>query len=405
MQAGRKGILFLSLLSLLLTSCAAETGVTLEETGTVQEGTAAYQEGMETSQEADTEQLVETAESESFQMVQNIPLPGGEEKPDPVVVRFAGDFCLAEGMAITAALDDRGDIRTCFSEDLLELMEEADLFMLNNEFTYSDRGTPVEGKDWNFRAAPERVSVLRTLGVDVAGLANNHAFDWGEEALLDTVETLQNAGIETVGAGANLAEAGKPVYFTQNGLTLSIVAATAVEKVGDREYGMTRAATEDLAGVFSTIDPTACLEAIGEAKANSDFVFVYVHWGTEMTTEIDPEQRELAQAYIEAGADAVVGNHPHVLQGFEYYQGKPILYSLGNFWFNSKERETCMLEFSLDPASGEAEMRFLPCLQKDCYTKLITDEEEHEEILSYMESISFGGVEIAEDGLVREGTE
>lgn len=284
-------------------------------------------------------------------------------------------------------------------------MAEADLFMLNNEFTYSDRETPVEGKDWTFRASPERVSVLNTLGVDVAGLANNHVFDWGEEALLDTVETLQNAGIQTVGAGASLEEAREPVYFTQDGLTISIVAATAVEKVGDREYGMTRAATEDQAGVFSTIDPADCLETIREAKANSDFVFVYVHWGTEMTTEIDPEQRELAQAYIEAGADAVVGNHPHVLQGFEYYQGKPILYSLGNFWFNSKERETCVLEFSLDPVSGEAEMRFLPCIQADCYTRLITDEEERERILSYMESISFGGVQIAEDGLVREGTE
>ena len=168
---------------------------------------------------------------------------------------------------------------------------------------------------------------------------------------------------------------------------------------------MTRAATEDAAGVFSTIDPAACLEAIEEAEANSDFVFVYVHWGTEMTTEIDPEQRELAQAYIDAGADAVVGNHPHVLQGFEYYNGKPILYSLGNFWFNSKERETCVLEFTIDTGTAEADMRFLPCLQEDCFTQLITEPEEREEMNEYMESISFGGVEIAEDGLVTEETE
>ncbi len=396
MGAKKVGIALLAAASLVLASCARETGATVGST----EGSRAAGE------------QVQESESEEEQLFQQIPLPdalesGEDTEPagEPFVIRFAGDFCLAEDMAITYALDARGDIRECFSEDLLELMQEADLFMLNNEFTYSDRGTPVEGKDWNFRAKPERVSVLNTLGVDVAGLANNHAFDWGEDALLDTVETLRNAGIVTVGAGANLEEAREPAYMTWNGRTIAIVAATAVEKVGDPEYGMTRAATEELPGVFSTIDPAECLKTIEEAKANSDFVFVYVHWGTEMTTELDAEQRELAQAYIDAGADAVVGNHPHVLQGFEYYKGKPILYSLGNFWFNSKERETCVLEFTIDPADMEYQMRFLPCLQADCYTQLITEPEERQRMNEYMESISFGGVAIGEDGLVTEGTE
>ncbi len=401
MRAKKVGAVLLAAFCLAASCGTAETGAPVASGIGETAGTAGA-----------TEQVAETAEEES-QLVQQIPLPGSgtmEETEEagtgePLVIRFAGDFCLAEDMAITYALDARGDIRECFSEDLLELMQDADLFMLNNEFTYSNRGTPVEGKDWTFRANPERVSVLNTLGVDVAGLANNHAFDWGEDALMDTLDTLQGAGIATVGAGANLEEASEPFYFTQDGCTIAIVAATAVEKVGDREYGMTRAATEDAAGVFSTIDPAACLEAIEEAEANSDFVFVYVHWGTEMTTEIDPEQRELAQAYIDAGADAVVGNHPHVLQGFEYYNGKPILYSLGNFWFNSKERETCVLEFTIDPETTEADMRFLPCLQEDCFTQLITEPEERKEMNGYMESISFGGVEIAEDGLVTEETE
>ncbi|WP_434311297.1 CapA family protein [Hominifimenecus sp. rT4P-3] len=360
-----------------------------------------------TNASGEVEQVIGTEQKETFRVSQEISLPGGmageeEITGEPIVIRFAGDFCLAEGFAITDALDRRGDIRKCFSEDLLGLMSDADLFVLNNEFTYSNRGTPTEGKDWTFRANPERVSVLNTLGVDMVGLANNHAYDWGEEALLDTVSTLQGAGIVTAGAGKNLEEARKPAYFTYHGRKIAVIAATAVEKMGDREYGMTKAATADSAGVFSTIDPANCVETIQEAKANSDFVFVYVHWGTEMTTEIDEDQKELAKAYIDAGADAVVGNHPHILQGFEYYQGKPILYSLGNFWFNSKDRETCMLEFVIQPETMETQMKFLPCLQSGCYTKLITDEGEKTRMIREMTEISFGDVFIDESGVVSE---
>lgn len=389
MGAKKSWVTFIAAMSLLLTACSQESGASAAE-----------------SNAGITEEVIETMEAETFRVSQEISLPGasgGERIGEPITVRLAGDFCLAEGFAITEALDRRGDIRECFSDDLLKLMSDADLFMLNNEFTYSDRGTPTEGKDWTFRAGPERVSVLNTLGVDIAGLANNHAYDWGEDALLDTVSTLQNAGIVTVGAGKNLEEARKPAYFTLQGRTISVVAATAVEKVGDREYGMTKAATADSAGVFSTIDPADCVDTIREAKANSDFVFVYVHWGTEMTTEIDADQKDLAKAYIDAGADAVVGNHPHVLQGFEYYNGKPILYSLGNFWFNSKDRETCVLEFAIDPETMEAQMKFLPCLQSDCYTKLITEESEKCRMIREMTEISFGGVSIDENGIVTEG--
>ncbi len=333
------------------------------------------------------------------------------ETGGPVVFRFAGDMTLAEEgglgvtMSIMQVLDQQrdGDITRCFSEDLLELMETADIFMLNNEFTFTDRGTPTPNKRWTFRADPSRVEAYNILGVDVVGLANNHAYDWGEVSLLDTLDTLDGAGIDHVGAGRNLAEAMEPIYYTINGRTFAIVAATAIEKTDESEQGLTKAATETEAGVLKTMDPTACLEAIRTAKENSDFVFMYVHWGTESTTELDQEQKDLARLYIEAGADAVIGNHPHVLQGFEFYQGKPILYSQGNFWFNTKSRETCLLEFTIDSETMESQVRFIPCLQEDSFTSVVTEESERERMFAYMESLS-PGVEIDPEGIVTESS-
>ena len=326
---------------------------------------------------------------------------------EKIVFRFAGDVNLAEEGAKDLFMsnmqilknDFGGDLTACFSDDLLELMRSADIFMLNNEFTYTKRGTPTPNKDWTFRADPENVNLLLDIGTDVVGLANNHAFDWGEDSLFDTMATLDEAGIDRVGAGADLEEAKKAVYYTMGGKTFAIVASTAVEKEGDPEYGMSRHATEDSPGVLSTIDPTECLDAIRTAKANSDYVFVYVHWGTESTDVWDPEQKELARLYIDEGADAVIGNHPHVLQGFEYYNGKPILYSLGNYWFNTKDRETCLLEFTIDTATMEVQTRFIPCLQSNCTTKLVTDVEQKRDMIDYMNEISIRA-HIGEDGVV-----
>ena len=352
-----------------------------------------------------TEETATTDAPTTDDATTNAPTQAGEV----VTFRFAGDFTQAElggegvVMSIMATLDEiyGGDITQVFSDDLIELMRSADIFMLNNEYTYSLRGTPTAGKHWTFRANPKRVKNLSTLGVDIVGLANNHAFDWGEISLLDTLDTLDGEGIDHVGAGRNLAEAMKPVYYELGGKTFSFVCATAVEKVGDSEYGMSRPATEDKPGVLNTTDPANTLAAIETAKANSDYCFVYVHWGTESTTVLDEEQTDLAHAYIDAGADAIIGGHPHVLQGFEYYKGKPIIYSLGNFWFNSKERETGLLEINVDTADMGVTVRFLPCLQRDCRTVLVTKAERKQEMLEYMQSIS-DGINISQDGTVTE---
>lgn len=411
----RKKLTALLLIAVLLCGCGSGSETTEnpfdaltseQPAGTT--GEAAESRSAEETRE-DTEAVTEADTSETEAPQTQTAATEGDIPDSSAVFRFAGDFTQAEEggdglyMAIMQTLDGAydGDITRVFSSDLLGLMQSADVFMLNNEFTFSTRGKPLEHKTWTFRANPRRVENLKIMGVDCVGLANNHAFDWGEESLLDTIDTLDGAGIDHVGAGKNLEEAKKAVYYNVKGRTYSIVAATAVEKSDDPENGLTRSATADQAGVLRTTDPTETLDAIRTAKQNSDMCFVFVHWGIELEDMPEEEQKSLAKQYIDAGADAVIGAHPHILQGIEFYNGKPIIYSMGNFWFNSKVRPTCLFEIEVNSRTLDMTVRFHPCLQRDCRTVLVTKEDSRKDAIAAEQAISFG-VTIDYDGTVHQ---
>ena len=120
--------------------------------------------------------------------------------------------------------------------------------MINNEFPYSSRGIPTEGKQFTFRARPESASILEEMGVDIVSLANNHAYDYGEDAFLDTLDTLAGIGMPYVGAGRNLEEASKPVYFIAGDIKIAIVSATQIERLDNPD---TKGATDDSAFISS----------------------------------------------------------------------------------------------------------------------------------------------------------
>ncbi|MCI8517736.1 MAG: CapA family protein [Hungatella sp.] len=316
---------------------------------------------------------------------------------DKITLSFAGDISFAEGYANMAYYHGSGDdITRCIAPEVIARMDAADIMMVNNEFTYSTRGTPLSGKTFTFRAKPETVKNLSVLSADIVSLANNHVYDYGETALLDTMETLRQQGIPYVGAGKNLEEAKEIVYFQVEDQRIAYVSATQVE----RSYVFTKEATDTSPGVLRTYDPTAFVEVIREAEENSDFVVVYVHWGTEGVNQFEADQQKLGHAYIDAGADLVIGDHPHCLQGVEYYKGVPIFYSLGNFWFNSKTRDTGIVEADISP-EGLVEFRFVPCLQSGCRTTLITDEARRQQVFRFLEGISANAV-IDENGVIRE---
>lgn len=314
---------------------------------------------------------------------------------DEIVLDFTGDINFAEGWGTTEHMDAQPNgIYDCFSADLLQEMNDADIMMVNNEFTYSTRGEPLAGKDYTFRADPKRVALLETFGTDIVSLANNHVYDYGEEALIDTIDTLEEAGVPYVGAGKDLKDAMRPVYFVANGKKIAIVSATQIE----RSLNYTKEATEITPGVLKTLNPDKFLKVIEEARDNSDYVIAFVHWGTEGTNYFGSDQVALAKQFVEAGVDVIIGGHTHCLQGMEYMDGVPIIYSLGNFWFSASTLDTGLSQVIIRD-DGTIDFRFLPCIQKNYKTSLVTDESEKRRIFDFMESLSVG-ITIDDDGYV-----
>ena len=139
-------------------------------------------------------------------------------------------------------------------------------------------------------------------------------------------------------------------------------------------------------------EPEKALEAIRTARQNCDYLVVYVHWGTEQSTVLETAQTELADLFQQAGADLIVGAHPHVLQGAGWRGQTPVLYSLGNFWFNMETLDTALLEVTVTgPGAGNAQVRLLPCVQTGGRTSLVEDEAERRRILEELNAVCESG--------------
>ncbi len=312
---------------------------------------------------------------------------------------FAGDINFDDNSStINYYNSTPNGIVDCLSPELIEIMNDADIMCLNNEFTYSTAGSPLNGKAYTFRAHPSRVDILKEMGVDIVTLANNHVFDYGETAFLDTLDTLKSADILYYGAGKNLDEAMSPVYFDIQDKTLAYVTASRAEK-----YKMTPQATEDSPGILRCYDTQLFIETIEEASKHADYVIAYVHWGTEYSFELEDVQLSTGRDYLDAGADIVIGAHPHCLQGIEFYNGKPIVYSLGNLWFNNKTLDTMLLNihFYGDDTTENINLEIVPAIQSELVTRMVTEEAEKERIYSFLEDISIN-INIDEEGMVTE---
>ena len=295
---------------------------------------------------------------------------------------FAGDICLTEDGFVIDYYDTTGVLKNWISESIIEQANNADIFMLNNEFCFSERGTALTGKLYTFRALPDRINILKEMGTDIVSLANNHIYDYGLEGFSDTLKILDEAGIARVGAGANSSEAEKVVYYELNGMKIGIVSASRAEKV---RY--TPGAKENSAGIFLMYEIERLLEVIEAANSQCDFLISYIHWGTEDSKYYEEYQNEIAKQMILAGTDAIIGGHPHVLQGIEYIDDVPIVYSLGDFWFNHESKYTAMINLSFD-INGIKEMSIIPCIQSNFKTTLISDETAKKEFFDYMRELS-----------------
>lgn len=319
----------------------------------------------------------------------NAPQDTAEPKEN-VTLLFAGDLFLTD---ILQEKYGKNGISAAAASELLSVTRSADIFMLNQEFPFGTTGEAAEDKEYTFRVEPKYVSLLPELGVDVVTLANNHMLDFGRGPLKETLAALDGAGILHVGAGQNLEEAKALKTVEAGGRVIGFLGATRVIP----EHSWTASAGN--AGLFATYDPTKLLEEIQAAKQQCDYVVVYVHWGIERNTEPEEYQKSLSRQYIDAGADAVIGAHPHVLQGIEYYQGKPIFYSLGNFIFANRTYETMMAELTI--TDDGTEVRVIPCVSMANQMGLM-DSGGRAAFYENLQGLCFGGITIEEDGSVRE---
>ena len=314
----------------------------------------------------------------------------GENRKEDVTLLFAGDLFLTD---VLQEKYERNGISAAATSDLLSITRGADIFMLNQEFPFGTTGEAMEDKQYTFRVDPKYASVLPELGADIVTLANNHMLDFGRGPLKETLEALDEAGILHVGAGQNLEEAKALKTVEAGGRVIGFLGATRVIP----EHSWT--ASRSNSGLFTTYDPTKLLEEIQAAKETCDYVVVYVHWGIERNTEPEEYQKTLARQYIDAGADAVIGAHPHVLQGIEYYQGKPIFYSLGNFIFANRTYETMMAELTLTDSG--VDVRVIPCVSTANQMGLMNSGE-RAGFYGRLQELCFGGIAIDEGGRVPE---
>ena len=248
------------------------------------------------------------------------------DAPGAVTLTVVGDVMLTRGVPDPAAA----------LAPMRDRLRAADVTVGNLESTLSTRGAPTQGGD-SFGGSPALVPLLERAGFDALSLANNHSGDYGEQALLDTMATLRRSRVAPFGAGADVAAAARPAYVERDGVRFAFVGFNAI--------GETPRATATGAGALSLrmpprtgpLVPADLARVSGVVRAadrRADMVVVLPHWGTQYTHRPEPVQRLVGRRLAAAGADLVVGGHPHWVQGADVLAGVPVVHSLGNFVFD-----------------------------------------------------------------------
>jgi len=241
-------------------------------------------------------------------------------KDETVRIVFAGDIMLdcLPGEDIAKGKDPFADFA--------ELLDGADLSIGNLECVVATSGKAV-AKPWTFRARPE---VLKTLGkhFHVVSLANNHTGDFGHDAFLEQLGLLQKCKIGYFGGGKDIIEARVPLVVERKGIRIALLGYNEFQprefEAGPTWPGVAWAVEEQMIADIQN----------ARTKLKADVVIPYLHWGWEEYAKPNRGQKKLARALLDAGADMVVGAHPHIVQGAEIYNNKPIVYSLGNCVFD-----------------------------------------------------------------------
>ena len=266
-------------------------------------------------------------------------------------------------------------------EGVLPILQGADVTIGNLECPVSDRGQPV-AKTYTFRADPGVVEGLVWAGFDVLSLANNHLGDYGLDAVRDTLRHLAEAGLAVTGAGETADAAHAARIVEAGGLRLAFL---AFNQVPPESF-----AADDERPGLAWMDPERMTAAVRAAREVADLVIVSCHWGIEYSAHPTPSQERIAQALADAGADLIIGHHPHVVQGVQYHAETFTAYSLGNYVFDidltAESLQGAMLRCLLDP-TGVKTVEIVPVSIDDC-RPVVMPSDRAESVLRRMERVT-----------------
>lgn len=277
-----------------------------------------------------------------------------------VTILFTGDILLSRG--VEAKLIEYGYEYPY--ANVKQLLKEADITFGNLECPITDEDIPAF-KDENllFKGDYQNAGALKNAGYDILNLANNHVMDYGMQGLEDTVKVLDSQGMHSLGTGSRVQ---KPVIIETRGIRIGFLGYCGVPSSMDQNAGTDY-------GVWN-INEKSIKEGIKRIRSMCDLLVVSMHWGNEYDFYPNKIQKKYAHLAVDCGADLVVGHHPHVLQGMEIYNGKYILYSLGNFVFDRQIQngtdEAAVLAVTID-STGIKYVKILPVTIKDCRPSLV----------------------------------
>lgn len=278
-----------------------------------------------------------------------------------ISVIFTGDFSPC-GRFESIAMSERGSI----FGDLVKNISASDLSFVNLESPLCSSGKPINKSGPNLKAHPDCINALVGAGFDIVGLANNHIMDYGQEGLEETLLNCKKKSISVCGASFNIKQAREAAVVERKGLKVAIVA------VAEHEFSIAEVKKPG-AAPLNHIDNSRQIKAL---RDEADLVFITIHGGNEYFPYPRPGLRQTCQFYVEQGADAVICHHAHVPGAYEFHQGKPIVYSLGNLLFDH-------------PAPPDGWTRgYALRLEYSTETKKLIDHE----IIPYTQSIDQGGV-------------
>lgn len=254
-----------------------------------------------------------------------------ETAEEELILSFAGDIMFDKSVA--------GYIKAKGGDYIFQGYEEylkgSDIVFGNLETAISGNGVPALEKEYNFKSSHEIVPYLKKYNFTMLSVANNHAMDFGRAAFVDGLKVLGRNGISYGGGGMNKKEAVGGAIAERKGMKIGFIAFSGVIPDVDWYAGEKRSG---IIGAYK-VHETEVLEAVSNLASRCDLLVVSVHWGKEGTTVPGAWEVELGHKLVDAGADVVMGHHPHVVKGFEKYKDKLIMYSLGNFIFTTSRTE------------------------------------------------------------------